>query len=82
MGVAWLGITGGEPLLNPNILSIIDSVADDCAVKLFTTGGFLTPELARDLKRAGLFSVSVSLDHWIEEKHDQGRRYPGAFRKH
>jgi len=81
MGVAWLGLTGGEPLLNKNILRIIDSVSADCAVKLFTTGCFLTPELAFDLKKAGLFSVSVSLDHWIEEKHDQGRKYPGAFKE-
>jgi MoaA/NifB/PqqE/SkfB family radical SAM enzyme len=32
------------------------------------------------LKQAGLFSVSVSLDHWKEERHDQVRKYKGAFR--
>ena len=34
-----------------------------------------------DLKQAGLFSVSISLDHWEEEKHDRGRRYKGAFQE-
>jgi MoaA/NifB/PqqE/SkfB family radical SAM enzyme len=81
MGVVWLGLTGGEPLLNKDIAEITESVSGDCAVKLFTTGCTLTPEKAADLKNAGLFSVSVSLDHWEEEKHDRGRRYPGAFRQ-
>ncbi len=81
MGVVWLGLTGGEPLLNKDIVEIVESVSDDCAVKLFTTGCTLTREKAYQLKQAGLFSVSVSLDHWLEEKHDLGRRYPGAFRE-
>jgi MoaA/NifB/PqqE/SkfB family radical SAM enzyme len=81
LGVVWLGLTGGEPLLNKNIVEIVESAADDCAVKLFTTGCTLTREMALNLKDAGLFSVSVSLDHWEAEKHDRGRRYPGAFRQ-
>ncbi len=81
MGVVWLGLTGGEPLLNKDIVEIIESVNGDCAVKLFTTGCTLTSEKAYQLKQAGLFSVSVSLDHWLEEKHDQSRRYKGAFRQ-
>jgi MoaA/NifB/PqqE/SkfB family radical SAM enzyme len=36
--------------------------------------------MALDLKNAGLFSVSISLDHWKEAEHDQIRRYKGAFR--
>jgi MoaA/NifB/PqqE/SkfB family radical SAM enzyme len=79
MGVVWLGLTGGEPLLNRRIVRIVERAADGCAVKLFTTGFGLTPSLARDLKAAGLFSVCVSLDHWEAERHDANRRYPGAF---
>jgi MoaA/NifB/PqqE/SkfB family radical SAM enzyme len=81
MGVVWLGLTGGEPLLNKDIVEIVDSISADCAVKLFTTGCTLTRDLAADLKRAGVFSVSVSLDHWTAVKHDAGRRYPGAFKE-
>ena len=81
MGVVWLGLTGGEPLLNKDIAEITESVAADCAVKLFTTGCTLTPEKARTLKNSGLFSVSVSLDSSIEEKHDRVRHYDGAFRQ-
>jgi MoaA/NifB/PqqE/SkfB family radical SAM enzyme len=81
MGVVWLGFTGGEPLLNKNIVEIADNLSNDCAIKLFTTGCTLTKELAADLKSAGVFSVSVSLDYWTEEKHDEGRRYKGAFKE-
>ncbi|MDH5386072.1 MAG: radical SAM protein, partial [Candidatus Aminicenantes bacterium] len=79
MGVFWLGFTGGEPLLQKDIVEIIESVGDDCAVKLFTTGCTLNRQLAQDLRDAGLFSVSVSLDHWKQEAHDKVRRYEGAF---
>jgi MoaA/NifB/PqqE/SkfB family radical SAM enzyme len=79
MGVVWLGLTGGEPLLNPDLPRIVARGADDCAVKLFTTGCGLTKELAGELVDAGLFSVAVSLDHWDPAVHDRGRGYRGAF---
>jgi MoaA/NifB/PqqE/SkfB family radical SAM enzyme len=80
IGVFWIGLTGGEPLLNKDILEIVETIGDNCASKLFTTGCTLTKQLAIDLKNAGLFSVSVSLDHWKESEHDKIRRYKGAFR--
>jgi MoaA/NifB/PqqE/SkfB family radical SAM enzyme len=80
MGVFWLGFTGGEPLLNKDIVSITGEAADSCAIKLFTTGFGLTPAVAADLRNAGLSSVSVSLDHWREDVHDRARGFAGAFR--
>jgi MoaA/NifB/PqqE/SkfB family radical SAM enzyme len=80
MGVFWIGFTGGEPLLNKDIVRITESAGNDVAVKLFTTGCTLTKQRASDLKNAGLYSVSVSLDHWTDEVHDRIRGYPGAFR--
>src|SRR4030042_6764359 len=81
LGVFWLGLTGGEALLNKDLLQIVESAGADCSVKLFTTGSTLTPQLASDLWKAGLFSVSVSLDDWREEDHDRARGTPGAFRE-
>jgi len=81
MGAVWIGFTGGEPLLNKDIVEIADDISKDCAVKLFTTGCTLSRDLASDLKNAGVFSVSVSMDHWTEEKHDTGRGYKGAFKE-
>jgi MoaA/NifB/PqqE/SkfB family radical SAM enzyme len=80
MGVFWLGITGGEPLLNKDIVQVVKFASRQCAVKLFTTGMTLTESRARELKNAGLFSVSVSLDHWKAEEHDKVRGHPGAFK--
>jgi MoaA/NifB/PqqE/SkfB family radical SAM enzyme len=79
MGVCWMGWTGGEPLLNRDIVRITEEAAEACAVKLFTTGATLSSGKARDLKNAGLFSVSVSLDHWREDVHDANRGVSGAF---
>ena len=79
LGVCWMGWTGGEPLLNRDIVRITEKAAGNCAVKLFTTGSTLTADKARDLRDAGLFSVSVSLDHWTEEVHDANRGVKGAF---
>ena len=81
VGMVWFGITGGEPLLNRNIIKIVEAVSEDCAVKLFTTGCALTRDRAAGLRDAGLFSVSVSLDHWDEKVHDSVRGYRGAFRE-
>lgn len=78
-GVVWLGLTGGEPLLNRDIVSLVDLASPACAVKLFTTGCGLTARMAADLAAAGLFSVAVSLDSHDAAEHDAGRRYPGAF---
>ena len=80
LGIFWLGFTGGEPLLNKDIVKITESAGDDCTIKLFTTGCTLTPRLAKDLQQAGLLYVSVSLDHWEAEIHDRVRRYEGAFK--
>jgi MoaA/NifB/PqqE/SkfB family radical SAM enzyme len=80
LGVFWLGFTGGEPLLNRDLVGLTESASRDCAVKLFTTGCGLSAGLAAELRDAGLFSVSVSLDHWTEAGHDAARGYPGAFR--
>ena len=79
LGVFWLGFTGGEPLLNKDLVEITESAGEDFALKLFTTGCTLTRQLALDLKQAGLVYVSVSLDHWDEARHDAVRRYKGAF---
>ncbi len=79
-GVFWIGLTGGEPLLDRHVANIVEAIGDDCASKLFTTGCGLTNELAIDLKNAGLLYATVSLDHWREAEHDRVRNYKGAFR--
>jgi cyclic pyranopterin phosphate synthase len=53
--------TGGEPLLRPDLLEIVQSVPPGMESSL-TTNGILLADLASGLKNAGLRRVNVSLD--------------------
>ena len=64
LGVRKLRITGGEPLLRPNIAELVGDLSrvpgiDDIAL---TTNGILLAQHAAALKAAGLSRVTVSLD--------------------
>lgn len=64
LGVHKLRITGGEPLLRPNIAELVGDLSrvpgvDDIAL---TTNGILLAQHAAALKAAGLSRVTVSLD--------------------
>jgi MoaA/NifB/PqqE/SkfB family radical SAM enzyme len=79
-GVVWLGLTGGEPLLRSDLPDLVALGHGRCAMKLFTTGMGLTRDRAAVLRDAGLFSVSVSIDHPDEAANDRRRGFPGAWR--
>jgi len=69
LGVHKLRITGGEPLLRPNLSDLIGDLdrvegIDDVAL---TTNGILLPQHAAALKAAGLDRVTVSLDSLDEQ---------------
>ncbi len=53
--------TGGEPLLRPDLVSIVQSVPAGMESSL-TTNGTLLADLAQDLKTSGLRRVNVSID--------------------
>jgi len=53
--------TGGEPLLRPDLVQIVQSVPASMESSL-TTNGTLLADLARDLKTSGLKRVNVSID--------------------
>ena len=63
-GVEKIRITGGEPLLRPNLEELIGRIAEVegiCDIAL-TTNGYLLPDQAQALSDAGLHRVTVSLD--------------------
>lgn len=53
--------TGGEPLLRPDLVQVVQSVPAGMESSL-TTNGTLLADLARDLKTCGLRRVNVSID--------------------
>ena len=73
-------LSGGEPLMRPDIY---DLVRHGCSVGLRvvlgTNGVLITPEVARDLKAAGVGRVGISLDHIDPAVHDRWRQMEGAW---
>ena len=71
LGITKLRITGGEPLVKKNIVSIcrrasrVPGIREVC----LTTNGILLPELARPLKEAGVSRLNLSLDTLDPQKY-------------
>ncbi len=64
LGVAKVRITGGEPLLRPNLARLIDRLSGISAIEdlALITNGILLPQMAQQLADAGLGRITVSLD--------------------
>ena len=67
--VPMVTFTGGEPTLRPDIAELVGH-AKRLVTRLNTNGVALTPELARQLKEAGLDSVQVTLYSHNEAVHN------------
>ena len=71
LGIKKLRITGGEPLVKRNIVSIcrraalVDGIEEVC----LTTNGIYLPKLAEPLKAAGVKRINLSLDTLDPEKY-------------
>jgi MoaA/NifB/PqqE/SkfB family radical SAM enzyme len=76
-----LTITGGEPLLRPDLENIIGRIREQTSfvyLNVITNGSLLSVERARSLWDAGLNQLSVSLD-FPDERHEQQRGKPGLW---
>jgi len=80
MGSYLITFDGGEPMLRKDLPELISSVDQRAIATSFTSGYNLTPQMARQLKRAGLYAVRVSIDSPHEEEHDRVRGRRGAFK--
>ena len=71
LGIHKLRLTGGEPLVKRNILSIcarsaaVPGISEVC----LTTNGVLLPKLALPLRQAGIRRLNISLDTLDAEKY-------------
>ena len=70
LGITKLRITGGEPLVKKNIVSICRRAAQVPGIReiCITTNGTLLPGLAKPLREAGVSRVNISLDTLDAEK--------------
>jgi len=73
LGITKLRITGGEPLVKKNILSICRRAAQVPGIRevCMTTNGLRLPELAAPLRSAGVRRLNISLDTLDAEKYAQ-----------
>ena len=64
LGIRKIRITGGEPLVKKNIVSIcrraaaVEGIREVC----LTTNGIMLPQLGKDLREAGVKRINLSLD--------------------
>jgi heme b synthase len=73
-------LTGGEPLLRPDVYRIAEyGTRKGLRMVLATNGTLLTEEKARRLLAAGIRRISISLDGSDAESHDQFRGVNGSF---
>jgi radical SAM protein with 4Fe4S-binding SPASM domain len=79
--VPALLISGGEPLVRPDILDLADYATSlGVRVTFSTNGTLIDKEKAARLKKIGVTYVGISIDG-AEERHDLFRGRTGAFRE-
>jgi MoaA/NifB/PqqE/SkfB family radical SAM enzyme len=82
MGAASCSISGGEPLLRPDLFEIIRACkALGFPASLSTNGLLVTPETAAALVSSGIDQITVSLDTTDEERYASFRGVAGGARK-
>jgi len=73
-------LTGGEPLLRDDIFRIASYGNEKgFRITMATNGTLVTSDIAKEMKKAGVQRVSVSLDGATPESHDNFRQVKGAF---
>jgi heme b synthase len=73
-------LTGGEPLLRPDIFDIAAyGAAKGFRMTMAVNGTLLTPELAKRMVEVGIQRISISLDGADAASHDAFRQVKGAF---
>ena len=71
---ATVSVSGGEPLLRPEVIDIIEGISqNNLQVRLITNGVLFTENLVSRLAKIPRFSVQVSIDSLIPEENARTR---------
>lgn len=73
--------TGGEPSLNKDIVKIVEYANELDFVTSLTTNGTIHPKILKELIEAGLYTLSVSIDHWDPAISEYIRKFNGILEK-
>ena len=80
LGLTGVKLTGGEPLLHPEIYEILEYIrTENLDLTVETNGVLCTPKLARKMAACSSPFVSVSLDGANAETHEWVRGVTGCF---
>jgi MoaA/NifB/PqqE/SkfB family radical SAM enzyme len=80
LGTLIISLAGGEPLLRSDLYDVITALnAAGHFPILITNGWYVDETVARDILRAGLQEISVSVDYRDPARHDAQRGCPGAW---
>jgi radical SAM protein with 4Fe4S-binding SPASM domain len=75
-------LSGGEPLLRPDIFELINYGSKiGLKMGLGSNGSLIDEAVAKKLKDAGIATVSISLDSNVPAQHDEFRGVVGAWEK-
>ena len=75
-------LSGGEPLLRPDIYELIQyGTSKGLKMGLGSNGSLIDDNVAAKLKAAGIATVSISLDSNIPTQHDEFRGVIGSWEK-
>ena len=82
IGIPKVDFFGGEPLMRKGIVDLIAHASNlGLYVSVTTNGWMLSREMVKDMKRAGINCVNVSIDSDDEVKHDELRGLKGVFKR-
>jgi SynChlorMet cassette radical SAM/SPASM protein ScmF len=82
LGLDSVKLTGGEPLLHPQILTLLEIVRrEDLALSIETNGLLCSREIAAEISKSPIRRVSVSIDGADAKTHEWIRGVPGSFEK-
>ncbi len=79
MGIHTVHVEGGEALLKPDAVEVLERLSELRDLLLVTNGTLVTQEVAERLAATGMKKVALSLDGATAETHDFFR--PGTFDK-
>lgn len=82
LGTQLLILTGGEPLVRPDLCALAQHASErGLMVVLGTNGTLIDEKIAQQLKASGVQGVGISLDSLDAAKHDAFRGLWGAWEK-
>jgi SynChlorMet cassette radical SAM/SPASM protein ScmF len=80
LGLRYIKLTGGEPLLHPHFTRLLEIVRrEELRLTIETNGLLCTPEIAAEIAKSPNRFVSVSIDGTDAATHEWVRGVPGSF---